>query len=254
MSNKEAACVPRLKQQQLFQRAVVCRPLAPALLHILASGRLASFFGAGSSAAVEQTSVEQGFTGELGEEGSQVQVSPSFQIRRAETPPPRYGATSRPRNAARRARTSAPSADVHMLPHLSSEILIWKANSPSFVRGALSPLAGVQCCNEQQLARRPVLGSCIPHSDECVICCLFSARFCSAPNRPRTHTRPVCVTHLAMARSARLQEEKLRVSVTSRSCVRRSLPVTAQLLSMFVVEVRSFATSARSAILNVCSW
>lgn len=70
---------------------------------------------------------------------------------------PRCGGS--PSNAARRARTSALSADVHMLPHLSSEILIWKANSPSFVRGALSPLAGVQSRNEQQLARRPVLGA-----------------------------------------------------------------------------------------------
>lgn len=95
-----------------------------------------------------------------------------------------------------------------MLPHLSSEILIWKANSPPFVRAALSPLAGLQRRNEQQLARRPVLGSCVPRSDECVICCLFSARFCSASNRPRTHTRPVCVTHLAMAHGSRLQEGK----------------------------------------------
>lgn len=122
---------------------------------------------------------------------------------------PRRRGDSPSKRRPRRARTSGPSADVHMRPHLSSEILIWKANSPSFVRGALSPLARVQSCNEQQLAPRPVLGSCIPHSDECVICCLFSTRFCSASNRPRTHTRPVCVTHLAMAHSSRLQEKKV---------------------------------------------
>lgn len=73
------------------------------------------------------------------------------------------------------------------------------ANSPTFVRGAVSPLAGVQSCNEQQLAGGPVLGSRIPHPDECVICCLFRTRFCLDPGRPRTHTRPVCVTHLAPA-------------------------------------------------------
>ncbi|KAI9521375.1 hypothetical protein NQZ68_007690 [Dissostichus eleginoides] len=34
---------------------------------------------------------------------------------------------------------------------------------------ALSPVAGIQFCNEQQLAQRPVLGSCIPHPDECPV-------------------------------------------------------------------------------------
>lgn len=40
-------------------------------------------------------------------------------------------------------------------------------------------MASIQFCNEQQLALRPVLGSCIPHTDECVICCLFGIPFCS---------------------------------------------------------------------------
>lgn len=138
-----------------------------------------------------------------------------------------------------RARTSGLSAHIHMLPHLSSEILIWMANSPTFVRGALSPLAGVQSCNEQQLARRPVLRSCIPHPDECVICCLFRTRFCSDSNRPRTHTRPVCVTHLAMAHSSCLQDKK---GLKLTSCYHHN--------SCLWSRCDSFKTGAHSAILR----
>jgi len=55
----------KTKWQQTFQRTVVCRPLEPTLIHILVFRRLAlMFFGAGKAAAVEQTFVERGFTGE----------------------------------------------------------------------------------------------------------------------------------------------------------------------------------------------
>ena len=57
-------CFSRLKWQHSFQKAVVCRPLEPTLVHILVFRRLALvFFGAGNTAAVEQTFVERGFTG-----------------------------------------------------------------------------------------------------------------------------------------------------------------------------------------------
>lgn len=209
MSNKELACaLPSLNSSSSFQRAVVCRPLEPALLHILVPGRLARrrFFWSGERRSCRADACRAGFARGRGQTGSGF----SFlldQMTREDAAPQQWDGS--PPDGVRRARTSGLSADVHMLPHLSSEILIWMANSPSFVRGALSPLAGVQCCNEQQLARRPVLRSGVPLPDECVICCLFSTRFCSASNRPRTHPRPVCVTHLAMALSSRLGEKKV---------------------------------------------
>lgn len=97
----------------------------------------------------------------------------------------------------------------HTLAHLSSEKLILKANSPSFVRGALSPVAGIQFCNEQQLARRAVLGSCIPHPDECVICCLFSTRFCSdseLSSITHTYSASVFVAYLLLVHSLGLHD------------------------------------------------
>lgn len=56
----------KLKWLHTFQRTVVCRPLELTLIHILVFRRLAlsCFFGAGKAAAVEQTFVECGFTGE----------------------------------------------------------------------------------------------------------------------------------------------------------------------------------------------
>lgn len=186
--------------------------MEPALLRTLAPGRV---FGGGGERRAAQLSSRRLWSGLYwrargrGQPGSGFSflLDPMTRRRRRQR---RRRCSATPRRAAPPGGLGPPlpSADVHMLPHLSSEILIWKANSPPFVRAALSPLAGLQRRNEQQLARRPVLGSCVPRSDECVICCLFSARFCSASNRPRTHTRPVCVTHLAMAHGSRLQEGK----------------------------------------------
>lgn len=109
------------------------------------------FFGAGRAAAVEQTFVECGFTGECEERAAGLGFLFSLCIQRLKMVS-RAEADELPfRNPGRRTRAARSWTRAARLKKLMQ-----RANSRSFVRGVLSPVAGIQLGNEQQLAQRPV--------------------------------------------------------------------------------------------------